>query len=401
MLEGDCELTSAQGRDVLEQVRACCAKRSSLSIADQRRLQSRFPSDLVALAHDVVQLRGKAARKFDRADQMFFTARGLEQSSDQAIGAYKSSRFPKGQPLADLCCGVGGDLIPLARMGPAVGVERDRRLAEFAKANLSANSVEGEVLLGDATAFDVSRVAAWHIDPDRRPAGRRTTQVDSFSPTWTEIGNLLELNPNAALKLAPASRFPELVGVRHVREWIGNARECRQQVLWCGDLADRDLAEGDSSDRIHRATLAEANSEPQTIEGSADVDPAIRSSLGRFIYDPHSVVLASHLLGEFALATGLAAIAPGAVYLTGDDPISSPFAQGFEILEHAPFDRKRWRAILREREIGRLDIKKRGVDIDPEPVRRQMKLKGDHKGVLIIIRQDEQVQGVLAEPLAH
>ena len=387
-------LTSAQGRELIELVRQKCDERGLLAIADQRRLQSRFPANLVGQAHDLLLLRRKAASKFACAEEMFLTAKSLEQASDQAIGAYKASRFPQGGSLADLCCGIGGDLIPLAKTGSVCGVEADPRLAEFARANLAANSAAGDVLQEDAAHYDVGQVDAWHIDPDRRLAGRKTTQVDSFSPSWSEIVRLLALNPNASLKLAAASRIPQLDSIRHVRQWIGNARECRQQVIWCGDLSTVD-----AGPVRHQATLAESNREPVSIEGSPDLVPDIRQTIGRYFYDPHSVVLASHLLGVIAHAHGLATIAAGAVYLTGDDQIETPFLRGFEVLEHAPFDRKRWRQLLRDRKIGRLEIKKRGVDIDPETVRRQMKLRGDKDGVLIIMRQAEQVQGVLAKPL--
>jgi hypothetical protein len=68
-------------------------------------------------------------------------------------------------------------------------------------------------------------------------------------------------------------------------------------------------------------------------------------------------------------------LAPGIAYLTSDAEITSPFVQSFRVLEELPTDLKALRRALREREIGTLEIKKRGVDVDPATFRTQLKLK--------------------------
>ena len=51
-----------------------------------------------------------------------------------------------------------------------------------------------------------------------------------------------------------------------------------------------------------------------------------------------------------------------------------------------PFDRQRIRKELRARGIGRLEIKKRGVDLDPAEFRKGLGLQGDDEAVLIVTR---------------
>ena len=52
-------------------------------------------------------------------------------------------------------------------------------------------------------------------------------------------------------------------------------------------------------------------------------------------------------------------------------------ARGYEVLEELPYQDKRLKAALRERGIGRLTIKKRGVQVVPEELRRRLALRGD------------------------
>ncbi len=103
------------------------------------RLTQQLRAELsLARVHLILQqreLRKKAREKFPQAEIMFFTPRGLEQATDAAVAAYKASRFPPDQTIADFCCGIGGDLLALARRGRVVGVDRDPIAGRLAQAN--------------------------------------------------------------------------------------------------------------------------------------------------------------------------------------------------------------------------------------------------------------------------
>jgi hypothetical protein len=71
----------------------------------------------------------------------------------------------------------------------------------------------------------------------------------------------------------------------------------------------------------------------------------------------------------------------------------------FEVQDVLPFDVKRLKRHLRERGIGRLEVKKRGVDVDPEIVRRRLQGKGDSAATLILARLRKQVRAILARRL--
>ena len=67
-------------------------------------------------------------------------------------------------------------------------------------------------------------------------------------------------------------------------------------------------------------------------------------------------------------------------YVTCDASFRTPFARGYEVLEELPYREKQLQAALRERGIGRLTIKKRGVDVVPEQLRKRLALSGDEEG---------------------
>ena len=185
---------------------------------------------------------GPRREKFAAAERMFFTPLGLEQATDEVVAACKAERFPAGGPLADLCCGVGGDLLALAARGPVCGVDRDPIMATIAEANARVtlgcdNRVS--VQTNDVRSLDIAPFTAWHIDPDRRSSGRRTTRVELHEPPPEVIERLLAVCPNGAVKLAPAAALPTGWSERAELEWFSSRRECRQLVAWFGNLASR------------------------------------------------------------------------------------------------------------------------------------------------------------------
>jgi hypothetical protein len=71
-------------------------------------------------------------------------------------------------------------------------------------------------------------------------------------------------------------------------------------------------------------------------------------------------------------------------------PLASPFVTSFAIDAVLPFDRLGLRKELRARGIGRLEIKKRGVDLDPATFRTFLGLSGDGEATLIVTRTPER-----------
>jgi len=353
------------------------------------RLVAQLRRDLTGpQAHLVLQqvaLRAKGREKFAAAGRMFFTPLGLEQATDEAVAAYKAGRFPAGEAVADLCCGIGGDLLGLAGRGAAVGIDRDKVATLLAEANLAVSAGDGRtprngsVRLQDASEATVAEFAAWHIDPDRRPEGRRTTRVVMHEPGPAVIERLLAQRARAAIKLAPAAELPDGWSQQAELEWISRKHQCRQLVAWFGDLA--------ASPGERRATLLDAVGHCQrAVTGQPDMPIPVADRVGRFVHEPDAAVLAAGLCGALATEHSLAAVAPDVAYLTGDKPLADPALASFEVLDILPLRIKPLASWLSQRGIGHVEVKKRGVQIEPQEVARQLQGPGDGRATLLIAR---------------
>jgi hypothetical protein len=235
----------------------------------------------------------------------------------------------------------------------------------------------------------LSGAAAWHIDPDRRPAGRKTSQVAAGQPSQDELDRLLAENPQAAIKLSPAAEAPPEWRPRAELEWIGCGRECRQQVAWFGALA--------TTPGQRRATLLGGQGEVlRSLVGEPERAAAVAARIGRYVYEPDAAVLAAGLAGALAAEHGLQRLTAQVAYYTSDALVADPALAAFELLDELPCDRRRLRALCRERGVGRLEVKKRGVDLDPARLQAELSGPGDLAAVLLVYRRGNGAHAILA-----
>jgi len=348
------------------------------------------------------ELRRRAKVKFSRAEKMFFTRQLLEQATDERISEYKATRFPSKQAMADLCCGIGGDLLGLAGHGQVTGVDRDPIAVLFAEANCRTLDRDGvELEVADVNQYDVGSYQAWHLDPDRRAVGqptgsrrssgrRRTTKVEYQEPAADTVNRLLECNPRAAIKLAPATKAPDGWAERAELEWIGSRGECRQQVAWFDDLA---RYPGERSATV----FVSGCPSPLSVHGAPNSEIPLSPTVGRYILEPHAAVLAAGLACVLARQHDLSEVSPGIAYLTSDDVVDDPILSCFEVTEVLPFDPKYVKKAIRQRNIGDLEIKKRGVRVSPEQLRKELRPKGDESATLLLLPVQRKVRAILAK----
>jgi hypothetical protein len=128
------------------------------------------------------------------------------------------------------------------------------------------------------------------------------------------------------------------------------------------------------------------NHVPRTVFGELGATIPLASRVGRFVFEPDAAVLAAKLTGALAAEYGLAEIARGIAYLTGERTINDPALACFEVLDVLPLRAKILKDWLAGRGIGRLEIKKRGVDVEPDELRRQLQVAGDNAATLIVTR---------------
>ena len=283
------------------------------------RLRKSFPAEQSAALLEQVDLRRRAKTKFRHPERMFFTRKGLEQATDEWIAEYKAKRYPDfANALVDLCCGVGGDLLGmrLARARSA-GVELDPSSARFAQQNTGLR-----VSTGDAADVDLEDYGAWHCDPDRRANGSRSTRPEMHTPSADELTSWMQRNPNAGIKLAPATALSDSWVENREMEWISSRGECRQLVLWSGALAKT------AGQRRATRVLAGDNQASTFVGDPSVVAPRVES-IGRYVYEPDPAILAAELGGDCARQRGLCAFTEAA-YFTADSLVVDPMLAGFE-----------------------------------------------------------------------
>jgi hypothetical protein len=134
-----------------------------------------------------------------------------------------------------------------------------------------------------------------------------------------------------------------------------------------------------------------------------DADPAIDEigPLGEFVYEPDGAVIRAGLVQQAAaLLPGGRRLDAQLAYLTADKAADTPFARGYRVLDVLPYSVKRLRAELVRREVGIVEIKKRGVDIDPAALRRELKPRGSHSLTVILARVGDDRLAILANPVS-
>jgi len=355
--------------------------------------------DLVSAVVGQARLRTRAHAKFgDLAERMLFTRAGLEQATRLPIAARHAARFRDAglARVADLGCGIGGDALGLAALGMRVlAVDADEVTAGIAAYNLAPFGDDVEVRHSTAEASDLSEVDAVWLDPARRTAGHgetTRTRPEDWSPSLEWVFDLARRMP-AGVKLGPGldrDLIPEDVEA----QWVSADGSTVELVLWSGALA----REG-----VRRAALvirgggADAEARAYELTAGADAADEPARELGEYLHEPDGAVIRARLIGDVARTLQAGMLDEHIAYLTSDAPLTSPFVSTFHVREVLPADPKALSKALRERDIGRLEIKKRGVDIDPATFRTKLKLRGSGAATLFVTRIGTRRTAILAD----
>jgi SAM-dependent methyltransferase len=359
----------------------------------QRSLRERSPgsteekAERVAAALGQVELRQRAVAKLgDDAPRLYFTRDGLEQATRSTVARHRASRVALvGPTVVDLTCGIGGDLVAFARAGlTTAGIDLDPLRVEVARANLAALGLGGAVQVGDATALDVTPFATAYADPSRRSARGRSFRAHDWTPPWSFAESLL--TGRACIKVAPGIPH-SLVPGRAEAEWVSDAGEVKEAVIWSPTLA----TVARRATVIGRGGLATLTDEDDPGSGVGGV--------GRFLYEPDGAVIRAGLVTAVAAGVEGHLVDRKIAYVTSDAAFHTPFARSYRVVEELPYREKQLRAALRERNVGTLTIKKRGVDIAPEQLRQRLALRGDEAATLVLTRVAGEGTALLVEPL--
>ena len=376
-------LLTDDGQQLLERAAALAG---TDELHAQETLRRTASAEHVAAALTQVGLRERATAKFGAdALRMYFTPDGLEQATRARVAAHRAARLVAFETRTLIDLGLWDRRRPAGRQpGRADLRGRGPRPAPGGRGRGEPRGARpprrgrGRRRHARISPFDVA-----FADPARRSDRGRTFRVDDWTPPWTFVETLFARD--ACVKVAPGiphSLVPDGVEA----EWVSDQGEVKEAALWSGSLA--------SAER--RATVI-GESGLATLTEADDPGAGVRE-VGAFIYEPDGAVIRAGLVTAVAAGVDGYLVDEHIAYVTSDGSFRTPFARGYEVLARLPYREKPLRAALRERQVGRLTIKKRGVDIVPEELRRRLALTGDEEATIILTRVNGKGTALLVNP---
>lgn len=374
-----------------------------LQLNKQLRAQGLSP-ELTAAILTQAQLRIEAEDKFGPfASHMLFTRDGLAQATRIPVAAHHAARMRQAgvTSIADLGCGVGADALAFAGTDVQVrAVEIDEVTSAIAAFNMREFPA-AEVVHGAAEDQDLAGFDALWCDPARRSGShrdgqaRRLSDPESFSPSLSWVVEKAAEVRAAGVKMGPALDHG-LVPDGWEAQWVSHN----------GDVVEVGLYAGDACQRAGRSALLMGD-EPGTLtvhesEVPEEDEPGI-GELGEYLFEPNGALVRAGLVTALCDPLGVRRISPKIAYLTGDGlvtGIAQRAVSQYRIVDVLPAGIKALRQALKARNIGKVIIKKRGMDIVPEKVRRQLKLtQGSESATLVFTRVGEKHVVLLTQPV--
>lgn len=372
-------LASLEGTRLLERLTAeDLSENNTLRLITQ--LRKEFSAEQARSALEMARLRLKAVDKFcEQAQQMFFTRAALEQASDPLIRAYRAGQIratygsqSTALNLIDACCGVGSDSLAFAQAGMQVlGLDLEPVNIALAQHNARVLGVparfETEDVRGTLPNADVV-----FFDPARRDEqGNRIYDVERYQPP---LSTLRFWNKSQVVaKLSPGVELTQLEAYGGKVEFISVKGDLKEAVLWLG------------ADSRNKATLLTESAVYCWEVADQPVQVAVRAPRG-WLVEPDPAILRAGLVQDVAAACEGTLLDETIAYFTTDNRPDSPWVRSWQIIDWMPFNVKKLRAYLRERDIGEVTVKKRGSAVTPEALLAQLKLKGTQACVVVLTR---------------
>jgi hypothetical protein len=229
-------------------------------------------------------------------------------------------------------------------------------------------------------------------DPSRRGPRGRLWRREDYRPGWAFVERLM--SRRACVKTSPLLP-PDAVPTGAEPEWVSLDGQVREVCLWAPALRTAE----------RRATVVRSRPDPRVPAdvlsvSAADLPAGVSTRpMGRYVHDPDPAVTAAHLVPVVAAHLDGWLLDGRIGYLSSDARGSSPLARSYAVLEELPFQHRRLKAALRQRRVGALIIKKRGVDVQPQELRARLDLRGTESAILLLARTPSGARAYLVRPV--
>jgi hypothetical protein len=349
-----------------------------ISINDIQQLISNNSDKPIKEMLSQIKIQKKNLNKIPISNELLFTEQGAQQASSWQLSQYHATKFKVYNKIVDLCCGIGVDLINIAKGKEqvyAVDLGTDTlKLAEYNCKNQNLNNIT--FMLGKSEEFD-QQVDAIFIDPDRRPGSYRRIAPEEYSPPFSKIMEFRKICQNIAVKLSPALDYKRLnLPIDSTLEFVSENGSLKEILLCMGKLSTKNCE--------RKAVLLPTNLTLKNSNKKVEI-----SEIQKFIFEPDSAIIRAGLVQELGSKIGYTLIDSKLALLTGSQIVQSNFGKIYEVEEIIKYDLKKVRKYVRENEIGELIIKTRGFPESVEKFRKKIKLKGKNSIVMFILRKGD------------
>lgn len=308
----------------------------------------------------------QARRAGKLPENWLMDSESVQQATPPVVAAWRAEVLKSAgvEAAVDVTCSIGTELHALAAAGLRVlGGDLDHQRLRMARFNVPEVPVVRMDALRPAFAGDLKSGALKSgvvvADPARRNSSGRITKLDDLQPPLPE---LMDCYDKLVVKCAPGIDYSEFDGHVEVVSVDGGVKEtCLYSPAILG--------------RGRRAVVMGASSVKETVTSDEPETDRV-GGVGRYIVDPDGAIVRAGLVRQYAARHGLWQLDPHIAYLTGDELPAG--VRGFEVVEEVPL--KKARPALVGLGAKSVEILVRGVDVDPDELRKKWKLKKGNAG---------------------
>ena len=384
-------LTNPDLQDFLKE--AFSKKTDPLKIATF--LSKEYAPEERKLILDYFLLFKKMEEKFGTTDFLLCDKLALEQSTAKDISRVKGTFFPENVHVYDLCCGMGGDSFFLPDSIKITGVDLDENRLSMYLYNMKVFKKNPAVLnmnVCEVHKKENTKNAYFMIDPARRKAETENQRrLENLTPDFEEILEIAKHYKGGIAKLPPA--FPlEKIPRNSEIVYLGAHDDCRECLVLFGALMKNphkiQAIQVHKNGTIDTSWISESDF---SLIQNLSVKP-----LNNYIAEPSPLLIRSHLFSEL-VPENAGILSENIAYITSETPIALTGFRNFKVLDFCPLSTSKIKGMLRKRNIGKLTLKKRGVEINPEQEIKRLSPKGNLEAILFYTR----IQGEKYAILTH
>lgn len=366
-------------------------------------LRKKYSGEVARFIIEQSKLRKKAENKLPQniVNVLIYEKEALEQASSWQISQYRIEKakkiFPKAKRVFDLGCGIGIDSLAFSKYFDVISVEKEIDRFEICKYNLEKTKIQGKasVLHADIQELvnEIKPEDIVFLDPSRREDSKKLRSIFDYQPSLEIIKSILKKTLNIIVKISPAVDMQELLNAEFSSgfnlELISEDNQLKEAVLWFGErdtnksiatiLPQKVSIQGDIDDKI---SFSEYLYDSDEIDDKdyRNKDQIINENnlIGKFLVEPDASIIRAGLIDKLKESLALEKIDNSIAYLVSDRKLNEKELyyfrnhRQFRVVSVNENNEKAIIEMLLAFDYDFVDIKKRGVGIDPDIIQKRI-----------------------------